>query len=640
MEGPGPLDLRHVNSALSRIGGGGTGADIVHDREAAEVPGYLMRRGVIATGALLAFLGLVFYRVLVLQLFLWPHYAELEARLRPRALRPPDPPGEILDAYGRTLATSRTTWAVKVDPDNFRRAYKERTTRDEAVRVLADVLQVPEKTIREAINKPGHFAYLKRPIDRKERDRVRAAIEKNDIKHVDFDREYERVYLLDKTACHAIGWRGPDQSPRMGLEAVYDFVLQSQPGSSLGATDAHGREIPSNGRGKPYRGRPGRYLVTTIDIDIQTSLETALDKVVRQYRPKRAMGIVMDPRTGEVLAMAARPCFNPNDFCRRGEGRKKVTKQDLINPVTQTGFEPGSCMKPFVVAAALEEGVTNETERFYCNGVLTEAGGPPIHCAHGARHGSLTLVDVVARSCNVSAARLALRLGGERLIEWLKMFGFARPTGIELPEGLGLLPPGPGRQRLYPRDVACLGFGQGLSVTLIQLASAYCALANDGVLMLPHLVKRVEERDGTVFRRVEPLAVRRVCSAATSRRVLSMLESVVERGTGKAARIEGVRVGGKTGTADRPKRGGGFEGYVSSFVMVVPVDDPQYVIVIVVDYPHGGHYGGVVAAPAAREVALTALRVHRGIAALQPSVGEKGDGSQVKEQGEETSAGR
>ncbi len=604
MEHPGPDDIRYVTSVIARIS-----QRYARARAALRIPEPLILRSAIAVGLLLAFYLAVLVRVGVLQLVQWPELEDLDKKIHPTYCQPAGPRGDILDAYSRVLATSEPVWAVKINPKKF----WDKTTasqRAQAVELLAAALGKPESEIARVLEQDKNWAYLARGVSGKVRDRVRAAAQKCPMPTLNFEREYQRVYVLDSTACHIIGWRGPDQAARMGLEAVYDFVLSGQRGSQRGATDSYGRHIPWPTHGRPYMGRPARCVVTTLDVDIQHALEAQLDDLMRRYRPNLAMGAVLDVPTGEIVAMAARPAFNPNDFCPRQGPRRWPSDADTKNPATQVGFEPGSCLKPFVVAAALEEGLTKETEHFYCNGLLTGVGGPPIHCAHGARHGDITLVDVIARSCNVSAARLALRLGPDRLLEWLHRFGFGRPTHIELPEGLGLLPPGPGRTRIYPRDVACLGFGQGLSVTLIQLAAAYSALVNDGRYMLPHLVKEVINNDGSVFRRVDPVVLRRVCSAETSRRIRRMLKSVVDYGTGKAARIKGISVGGKTGTADRPKPGGGFEGYVSSFVMVLPVDKPQYVIAIVVDNPHGAHYGGVVAAPAAREVALSLLRVH------------------------------
>jgi len=269
-------------------------------------------------------------------------------------------------------------------------------------------------------------------------------------------------------------------------------------------------------------------------------------------------------------------------------------------------------MKLFTIATALDLHLTTEGEVFHCSGQLPDVGGAPLYCAEGHAHGDLDLVAVAARSCNISAACLAERIGGERLVEALKRYGFGQPTRIGLcPEGYGLLPPGEGHERLYERDVANLGFGQGMSCTLVQLASAYCGLVNDGVYMLPHVVRSVIEEDGTLFREVKPREMRQVCTTETSARVRRMLKAVVEVGTGKAAAIKGVSVGGKTGTAQKPRPGGGYysDRHVAVFVIVLPVEDPDLVIAVMIDEPKNGYHGGDVAAPAAREIALAALRL-------------------------------
>ncbi|MBC7287931.1 MAG: penicillin-binding protein 2 [Armatimonadetes bacterium] len=604
MEHPGPDDLRFITEPLLRLSRYRSISATFRPADP------VVLRAYIVAGVLLGFLLVVFGRVAHLQLFKYARLEALEGRVHQSFRRPAGPPGDILDSYGRVVATSEPAWAVKINPCGFRRLVPEGKEREAAIKHLAQALGQPEARVREVVNQDRTWGYLARYVTTEVKERVREAAKKYGIPHITFDPEYRRVYPLKTAACHVVGWRGPDQTARTGLEAAYSFVLDSQPGSARGATDKYGRHVPWPDRGRPYPGREGRCLVTTLDIDIQQALESALDSVYARYRPDACLGIVMEAKTGGVLAMAARPNYDPASFGRSGKGRRRASEEDIKNPCTQRGFEPGSAMKPFVVAAALEEGLVSESDHFFCDGALSEVGGPPIHCAHGARHGTLTLTEVIAKSCNVSAGRIALRVGGEKLLEWLRRFGFGQAVGIELPEALGLLPPAPGHPCLYKRDVACLGFGQGMSATLIQLAAAYCALANDGVYMLPHMVRRIVSRDGSVFREIEPVRLRRVCSVETSRRVRAMLQSVVEHGTGTNARIPGVAVGGKTGTAQRPKPGGGFEGYIASFVMVLPIDDPRYVIAIVVDNPHGGQYGGSVAAPAVRDVALAILRTH------------------------------
>ncbi|MCX7598598.1 MAG: penicillin-binding protein 2 [Armatimonadetes bacterium] len=546
--------------------------------------------------------------------------AELESQaphFQPLFRQPAGQPGNILDAKGRVLATSVQTYAVKIDPQKFREEFRGQPAEmAKAIRLLAAILGVPEDHVRQKVYSPASWQYLVQRVPAETKHRLMRAIRSGEpkIPYITTEVQYRREYPLGTTACWVLGWRGVDHAARAGLEQTYDFLLTGLPGSAVGSRDKWGRLILWPAARRPVEARPGRSIMLTIDADIQQATELALDHLMMRHTPRRGCGaIVMDPRTGRILAMAAKPSFDPNEFSGTVQGRRP-TEKDLLNPLVNYGFEPGSVMKTFTIAAALDAGLTREEETFSCPGSLPNVGGRPLRCADGHAHGAMRLADVLARSCNISAARLAMRLGGERETEALRRFGFGAPTRVGFnPEGHGSLPPAPGEPVLRERDVANLGFGQGMAVTLMQLAAGYCALVNGGVYMQPMILDRVLKPTGEEWYSVPPVQVRRVCSQRTSEQIRRMLQLVVDEGTGKRACIPGVKVGGKTGTAQKPGPKGGYrEGaYIAVFVLVLPADNPRYVITVMADEPCNGYHGGTVAAPAAREIAMAILRLER-----------------------------
>jgi cell division protein FtsI/penicillin-binding protein 2 len=592
--------------------------DFAADRE------HLLRRaGIVLAAVLIAYL-IIWLRVGYCQTVERPTLEAIAGYLQPKFREPAGQPGDILDVNQRVLATSIATYTLKVDPLRFRTDLKNNPA--EIARAAAAVAGALGLTAQEVAAKVGsqrEWEYLIRRVSPDVKDRLTKLMRDKTAKipSMTWEREYRRAYPLGTTACQALGWRGPDHAPRCGLEQMYDFLLMGQPGSAVGSRDRYDRVVSWASAKKPVAARPGRSLVLTIDADIQQAAEVALDHVTEAHTPAASAAIVMDPKTGRVLAMASRPSFDPNWFSGSLEGRKPE-EADLKNPLVNHGFEAGSAMKGFTIAEALEEGLTKETEMFSCGGRIPDIGGRPLFCDEGRSHGSLDLRAVMSRSCNISAARLAMRIGGPKMVAALRKFGFGTPTRIGYrPEGFGLLPPGPG-QILRIRDVANMGFGQGLSVTIIQLCAGYASLVNDGVYMQPYVVDRVLNADGKVFRKVDPVALRRVVSPEVSHEIRGMMRLVVDKGTGKAARIPGVGVGGKTGTAQKPVAGRYGEDHIAVFVLATPIDNPRFMIAVMADSPKNGYHGGDVAAPAAREIAMAALRLHGQLPAEAEVAGE------------------
>lgn len=529
------------------------------------------------------------------------HYLELDRRIH-RGPAPDLPtPGGIYARGLEPMAVSVPAVSICANPVQVATSDLgvDGTARELARRVGLDADEI-RAALERSVASGSRYLAVARQI---EPERVL------DLADADLDgiwttREYRRVYPGGRVACHVVGRTSPYHEPMDGLELRWAFLLSGRPGTRSENVDAYGRSILGADSGGVLAPEPGGNLVLTVDWSLQQAVELALDDCVERTRPRAATCVVMDPRTGEVLALASRPNFDPS-------GLEPGTPEEIADrlkdlPVVRQ-YEPGSLFKVLLAAAVLEAGEAEHS--YHCSGV-TEIGRRPLRCWDPRGHGDCDLPRMVAKSCNIAAARFALEIGGERYHAFLANAGFGRPTGIELPgEATGALRPLEGMRE---RDLANLGFGQGVSVTDLQMLSAVCAVVNGGRLMQPHIVGAVLDAEtGSVLRELPPLELRRLCSEETSARVRELMGGVVEHGTGGAARIEGVRVGGKTGTAQKwvPEEGGFVVGRnIMSFVMVAPLDEPRFAILVTVDEPAIGEHGADVAAPVAKSVAIAALR--------------------------------
>ena len=344
----------------------------------------------------------------------------------------------------------------------------------------------------------------------------------------------------------------------------------------------------------------GNSVVLTIDKTIQYTAEKELAVAVRKSGAKGGTAIVMDPKSGEVLAMANYPQFNPNDL-------SSTSQAALKNRAIVDTYEPGSTFKVFLLAAALEEGVVKPGDKFNCENGSMELAGKVIHDTH--KHGALTVREIMKFSSNIGSAKIAAKLGKERFYDYITSFGFGSPTGIELNgEGSGILR---SMKTWSNLELATLSFGQGVSATPIQLTTAFSAIANGGYLMKPYLVKDILDRDGKVIKSNQPQIVKKVISGDTASKVTEMLRDVVaEGGTGTEAALNGYDVAGKTGTAQKVSGGRGYREnkHVASFIGFVPAESPELVVLVAIDEPEGIQYGGIVAAPAFRAISETSLR--------------------------------
>lgn len=520
----------------------------------------------------------------------WYQHKALENRIREIVVEPKR--GVIYDRSGKELAVSISAEACYAIP-----AEVEKSERAEIIaRELAGILDMKEKDVYNLITKQQHSVWLKFKLNKKQ---VKELREKN-LPGIGTIAKPQRYYPKGNLASHILGFAGDYNQGLEGIEIAYDKQLAGINGRLLVEYDAAGHEIPESTR-KYIQPEQGLNVVLTIDQTIQYIAERELDKIMQERSPKSATIIVMDPRTGEILALANRPDFDPNKFHNYPAKARR-------NAAVADSYEPGSTFKIITLAAALEEGVTNRQEQFYDPGYI-KVNGETIHCWAGEGHGSQTLAEVVQNSCNPGFVTLGLRLGAQRFYKYIHGFGYGSHLGIELPgEAKGIVIP---EKQVKPVDLATISMGQANSVTPLQMVTALSAVVNGGKLMKPHIVKELSSREGEVVKRYKPQVVRQIVSEETSRLEREMLEGVVTKGSGRNAYIEGYSVGGKTGTAQKPAPGGGYSttDYVASFIGFAPVDDPQLVAIVVVDTPKGyPYYGGTVAAPAFREVMRDSLR--------------------------------
>ena len=497
----------------------------------------------------------------------------------------------IFDRNGQKLAATIMADSVYVDPSNVEDRTKVSSN-------LSSILGVKRQKITGALSKQGSFRWIARQISPVRTERIRTL----KLKGVHLVQEPRRFYPHRELACHLLGFAGLDSTGLDGLESKYDEYLKGVPKKVVWGRDARGRKIYlSDDSGSAVDDR-SCSLFLTIDSKIQYIVESQLKKAIEDTGAKGGTVIVMDPGTGEVLAMANEPLFNPNEFSiYPADARRNRAVTDC--------FDPGSVFKPFVAAAALEEGLVTETDIFDCENGSYTVGNRVIHDAQNEKFQELNLPDIIKHSSNIGSVKIAEKLGKEKFYHYITMFGFGSKTGIDLPgESRGILR---NSKDWTDVDFATIAFGQGVSVTAIQLVTAMSAIANDGVLMKPHVVRCMVDKKGSVVKEIEPVAVRRVISPETSHRITSILTDVVEEGTGGNARIVNLSVAGKTGTSQKFDFDLGrysAKKVEASFIGFFPAEDPQMVILVMLDEPKIHRWGGAAAAPVFKEVSEQILR--------------------------------
>jgi len=495
--------------------------------------------------------------------------------------------GSIVDRLGRPLAVSVELESVFADPELVEDS-------DAAAELLAPLLARSQEDLRAALAREGtRFVWLARQVPSHVADQVDAL----DIPGVRLTREAHREYPSGPLAASVLGFVGTEGQGLEGLEARFDSSLMGEVVEYRVLRD--GRRRPVNAEAVlSRRSTEGSTLVTTLDHSIQHRAELSLGEAVAKYDADGGQVIVLDVRTGAVLAIASAPGFDPNHF--RGVDPVSFRARSLA-----TIYEPGSTMKPFVIAEVQDKHLATRDEEIYCEKGAYRIGRRTVHDTHP--HATLTVDEILKVSSNIGLTKLGERLGPAALEETLRRYGFGAKTGVELREEGGILHPSSTWSRI---GFATHTFGQGLAVTGMQLAAGFAALVNGGVAVQPHLVTEVRDTDGLVVEDRRPPQGERMIAEETSVALREMLGFVVEEGgTGVRARLDEYTSGGKTGTAQKVKDGRYAPGvYVSSFIGFAPRDDPRVVVLAVLDEPHGKHYGGTVAGPIVKEVMTHALR--------------------------------
>jgi cell division protein FtsI (penicillin-binding protein 3) len=494
--------------------------------------------------------------------------------------------GTIFDRNLREMAVSIDVESIAAHPRQIENPKK-------AAGSLSKILDMNRKTLAKKLQSKKKFVWVQRMVTPKEAE----AVKKLDIGGLDFIAEHKRFYPNKTLAAQLIGFTDIDDHGLEGLEFYYNDVLSGSVVEYTVLRDARGQgfeaENPSGSTSS------GKNLVLTIDSTIQYIAEKALAESVKEFSAKSGMAVVMDPRTGALLAMAQIPLFNPNALS--GSNRKVWRNRIITDP-----FEPGSTMKIFSAAAAIESGSCSSSSIFYCENGAYRMGNHIIHDSH--EHGWLSLQQIIKYSSNIGAVKFSAVTGSQYLFKTLQRFGFGEETGIDCPgETAGSLAP---YQRWTKVDAGTIAFGQGVSVSALQLIAAISAVANKGILMKPYAVQAITDYHGRLIKSFAPKIVRRAISEKTAGTLTRIMQTVVTQGgTGVNAALDGYSACGKTGTAQKIDENGRYsnEKFIASFVGFAPIEAPKIAVLVVVDEPQKEHYGSEVAAPAFKTIAQKTL---------------------------------
>ncbi len=522
--------------------------------------------------------------------------------------------GTIYDRNGKQLAVSADVETVSISPVTVRSDGDPVTCAE----TLAQILQLEKEDILEKINQNTSYVLIKRKVEKEQADAIRDA----KLTGVYLDADTKRYYPYNNIASHIIGFTGADNQGLLGIEQLYDSVLKGQYGRIVTARNADGTEMPYK-YDRYYTPEDGSDITLTIDVSIQHFLEKHLEQALTDLQlGNGAAGIIMNVKTGEILAMATKPDFDLNspltvtdpsvkakidamtDSKEKGEATQAYLNKLWRNKAVVDSYEPGSTFKIITSAIALEENVVSLQDSFNCTGSYRVAK-ETIGCWKSVGHGTLDLTGALMNSCNPAFMQIGARIGQSTFYKYYKGFGFTEKTGIELAgETSGLFYPAGSFNEV---ELATASFGQGPIVTPLQMISAVSAVANDGMLLKPHLIKNITDSSGTVIQSFDTTEVRQVVSSQTSQIMRSLMEAVVSEGTGNKAYLEGFRIGGKTGTSEKIPRGN--QKYVASFVGIAPANDPQVAILLLLDEPPAGnHMGGTIASPLAGKILDDVLR--------------------------------
>ena len=525
--------------------------------------------------------------------------------------------GAIYDRNGKELATSATCYTVWARPPEIADNYTTEEKLDDVSSKLAVVLDMNADDVKEKLKKDQALIKIARYLDKETCDKVRDL----ELYGIEIAENTKRYYPLGNFASQLLGSVNDDNVGRSGVEQEYNEYLSGVAGRWIKDTDINGNAL-AYGKDTYYQAEDGFNVVLTLDEVLQHYAENAIANGMRETDADRIMCLVMNPKTGDILAMATTPGYDPNDAAEPVGEKEKDAYEEMSekeqseylsrmwrNPLVSDTYEPGSTFKLLTTSAALEEGVTTPDDHYYCNvGYEVPGTGWTLHCWSDTPHGDQTLTEAVGNSCNPVMIQLGLKLGIETYYDYLEMFGITADslTHVDLPaEALAQIQQ---EENIGNIELATISFGQGIAITPIQLAAAVSAIGNDGVLMQPRVVQKLTDSDGDTVKNFETKEVRKVISSKTAKEIQGIMEYVVEEGGGGNAKVAGYSIGGKTGTAEKPSADGGYsDDTYSSFIGLAPMEDPELTILVIVDSPKGVQFGSTTAAPIAKEFFQNAL---------------------------------
>ena len=573
------------------------------------------KRIILAFAVMYGICVLLSFRVGWIQIVKGEEYSKMATEQQTRDVPIAARRGAIYDTNRKELAISATCYSVWARPANVgkgKQKEKRAAIIDNTARTLSGILGKDEGEIKELITKRQALVKVDKYLDKKTADKIRKA----ELSGIEIAEDVKRYYPLGAFLSHTLGSVTDDNTGLSGLELQYNQYLSGISGRWIKNTDITGKGL-SYGKEKYFKAEDGLSLELTIDETIQHYAEKSIKTVQKNTKADRVMCIMMAPKSGDILALAQTPEFDPNHSkvpLSKSEQAKleklpdskkldywnKMWRNSLISDV----YEPGSTFKLLTTSMALEEGDTNLKEHFVCTGSITVAGQKLRCWRYYNPHGDQTLEQAVGNSCNPVFVKLAQRVGITKFYNYLETFGIANKTGIDFPgEANSILQRNPG-----PVELATMGYGQGVAVTPIQLITAISSLGNDGKLMQPRLVKALMDEKGNTVKEFDTKVVRQTVSSETAAEMRKIMEFVVAKGGAGTAKVEGYRVGGKTGTANKAKGGGYSEETFSSFIGMAPMDDPQVAVLVIVDNPKGVKFGSQTAAPGAKMILEDTLR--------------------------------
>ena len=533
-------------------------------------------------------------RLVYLMIFCSEYYGNKAENLHERERDIKAARGKLLDANGTVLATNKSVCTISV-------IHNQIEEHEKVIEMLVRELGIPEETARKRVEKVSSIERVKTNVAKETGDAIRAY----GLSGVKVDEDYKRYYPYGTLASKVLGFTGADNQGILGLEVKYDEYLQGTNGKILTLTDARGIEIENAGESRlePVNGYD---LCLSLDRNIQMYCEQAAKKVCTKKSADSVSVIVMNPQNGELMAMVNYPEFDLNDpFTLVGDNGEAVSaeeKQNLLNKMWRNQcisdtYEPGSTFKIITAAAALEEGVVKLDDAFFCPGYKI-VEDRRIRCARTTGHGAETFETGIMNSCNPVFMELGERLGAENFVGYFKQFGLLSKTNIDLPGEAGTIMHK--TENIGPVELATISFGQSFQITPIQLVTTVSSIINGGTRVTPHFGVSVQDADGNTVKTFSYETHENICTAETSETMRYLLEKVVSEGTGKNAKIEGFSIGGKTATSQTLPRSD--HKYISSFLGFAPADNPQVLVLVVINNPQGIYYGGTIAAPVAKEI--------------------------------------